>query len=100
LPLVAEFGGSTLGDIRRRLVSLMAEEKARFDGPPHDAVTLGTKYLTPNPTSGASRWKGPPTSSITGLADLDTMKNLFATFRRSTGWSSPRPLSRPGRRGS
>jgi heat-inducible transcriptional repressor len=79
--LVTEFGGSTLGDIRRRLVSLMAEEKARFDGMLHDAVTLGTKYL--DAESDQRRLVVEGTANIINhpeLADLDTMKNLFATF--------------------
>jgi heat-inducible transcriptional repressor len=79
--LVAEFGGRALGEIRRSLVTLMAEEKARFDSLMHSAVSLGTRYL--DAEAGERRIVVEGTANIMNhpeLADLTTMKSLFATF--------------------
>jgi heat-inducible transcriptional repressor len=79
--LVAEFGGRALGEIRRSLVALMAEEKARFDSLLHSAVTLGTRYLEAE--AGERRIVVEGTANIMNhpeLADLTTMRSLFATF--------------------
>jgi len=79
--LVAEFGGRALGEIRRSLVALMAEEKARFDSLLHSAVTLGTRYLEAE--AGERRLVVEGTANIMNhpeLADLTTMRSLFATF--------------------
>jgi heat-inducible transcriptional repressor len=79
--LVAEFGGRSLGEIRRALVGLMAEEKARFDTLLRSAVTLGTQYLEAE--AGERRLVVEGTANIMmhpELADLDTLKSLFATF--------------------
>jgi len=79
--LVAEFGGLTLSEIRRRLVDLMAEEKARFDQMLRDAATLGTRYLETEP--GERKVVVDGTSNILNhpeLADIATMRRLFETF--------------------
>jgi heat-inducible transcriptional repressor len=79
--LVAEFAGKALGEIRRSLVALMAEEKARFDSLLHSAVTLGTRYL--DAEAGERRIVVEGTANIMNhpeLADLTTMRSLFATF--------------------
>ena len=79
--LVAEFGGKSLGEIRRALVALMAEEKARFDTLLRSAVTLGTQYL--DAEAGERRLVVEGTANIMKhpeLADLETLKSLFATF--------------------
>ena len=79
--LVAEFSGRSLREIRGRLVSLMAEEKARFDGLLHDAVTLGTQYLDAEAEERRLVVEG--TANIINhpeLGDLDAMRSLFATF--------------------
>ena len=81
--LVAEFGGKALGEIRRALVTLMAEEKARFDSLLHNAVTLGTRYLDAEAEAGERRIVVEGTANIMNhpeLADLTTMRSLFATF--------------------
>jgi len=79
--LVTEFGGLTLSEIRRRLVDLMAEEKARFDRMLRDAATLGTRYLETEP--GERRVVVDGTTNILNhpeLADIATMRRLFETF--------------------
>jgi heat-inducible transcriptional repressor len=79
--LVAEFADRSLRDIRERLVALMAEEKARFDGLLHDAITLGTRYLEAEANERRLVVEG--TANIINhpeLADVDTMRSLFATF--------------------
>ncbi len=79
--LVMEFGGLTLSEIRRRLVDLMAEEKARFDQMLRDAATLGTCYLEAEP--GERKVVVDGTTNILNhpeLADIATMRRLFETF--------------------
>jgi heat-inducible transcriptional repressor len=79
--LVAEFGGRSLGEIRRALVSLMAAEKARFDSLLRNAVTLGTRYLEAE--AGDRKIVVEGTANIMKhpeLADVETMHSLFATF--------------------
>ncbi|HZN03274.1 MAG TPA: heat-inducible transcriptional repressor HrcA [Candidatus Polarisedimenticolia bacterium] len=79
--LVAEFAGRALGEIRRRLVGLMAEEKARFDTLMRDAVALGTRYF--DAEAGARRIVVEGTTNIIHhpeLADVEIMRGLFATF--------------------
>jgi heat-inducible transcriptional repressor len=79
--LVAEFAEMPLGEIRRRLVSLMAEEKARFDRMLRDAATLGTRYL--DAEEGERKVVVDGTANIMNhpeLADVETMRRLFETF--------------------
>jgi heat-inducible transcriptional repressor len=79
--LVAEFGGRSLRDIRRQLVGLMAQDKAAFDSMMRNAVTLGTRYL--DAEEGERKLVVEGTTTIMNhpeLADLETMRSLFATF--------------------
>jgi heat-inducible transcriptional repressor len=79
--LVETFRDRTLGEIRRALVAMMAEEKARFDSLLRSAVTLGTKYLEAE--AGERRIVVEGTANIMKhpeLADVETMRSLFATF--------------------
>lgn len=79
--LVAEFAGLVLGDIRARLVALMAEEKAAFDALLRNAINLGTLYL--NAEEDGRRLVLEGTSNIMKhpeFADVDTMRRLFETF--------------------
>jgi heat-inducible transcriptional repressor len=75
--LVTEFGGLALSEIRRRLVDLMAEEKARFDRMLRDAATLGTRYLETEP--GERKVVVDGTTNILNH-DIATMRRLFETF--------------------
>jgi len=79
--LVAEFAGRSLGEIRRRLVTMMAQEKARFDSLMKDAIRLGTAYL--DAEAGERRLVVEGATNIINhpeLADLMTIRSLFATF--------------------
>ena len=79
--LVAEFGGRSLREIRQQLVTLMAQDKAAFDTMLRDATTLGTRYLEAE--EGERRLVVEGTGNIINhpeLADLETMRSLFATF--------------------
>ena len=79
--LVGEFAGLTLQDIRTRLVSLMAEEKATFDRLLKNVVTLGTRYL--DAESGERRMVLEGTTNLLQhpeLSDVDTMQRLFRAF--------------------
>ncbi len=79
--LVSEFGGMTLSQIRGRLVTLMAEEKATFDNMLKNAVSLGTRYLEAE--SGERKMVMEGTTNIMKhpeFADIETMRKLFETF--------------------
>ncbi|HEU4402358.1 MAG TPA: heat-inducible transcriptional repressor HrcA [Candidatus Polarisedimenticolia bacterium] len=79
--LVAEFSGLTLGEVRQRLVRLMAEEKAAFDRLLKNAVTLGTCYLDAEPSERRMVLEG--TTNILKhpeFSDVETMRRLFQTF--------------------
>jgi len=79
--LVEEFAGLTLGDIRARLVGLMAQEKAAFDALLKSVVNLGTRYL--NAEQDERRLVLEGTTNIMKhpeFADMDTMRRLFETF--------------------
>ena len=79
--LVAEFAGRSLREIRQRLVALMAEDKAAFDGLLHNAVTLGTSYLEAESAERKLVVEGQANiMNHPELADLQTMRSLFATF--------------------
>jgi heat-inducible transcriptional repressor len=79
--MVEEFSGLTLGEIRGRLVALMAEEKAAFDVLLRNAVNLGTRYLDAEQDERRLVLEG--TTNIMKqpeFADMDTMRRLFETF--------------------
>src|SRR5262245_60096344 len=79
--LVEEFSGLSLGEIRGRLVGLMAEEKAAFDVLLRNAVNLGTRYL--NAEQDERRLVLEGTTNIMKqpeFADIETMRRLFETF--------------------
>ncbi len=79
--LVSEFAGKSLHEIRARLVSLMAEEKAAFDRLVKNAITLGSRYLEAE--SGDRRLVLQGTTNIMKhpeFADMETMRKLFKTF--------------------
>ena len=78
---IAEADGTPLSEIRRRLVRLMAEEKATFDRMLRDAATLGTRYL--DAEEGERKVVVEGTANIMNhpeLADIETMRRLFETF--------------------
>lgn len=79
--LVEEFAGLTLGEIRARLVGLMAQEKATFDQLLRSAITLGTRYLDAEQDDRRLVLEG--TTNIMKhpeFADMETMRRLFETF--------------------
>ena len=79
--MVGEFAGRSLKEIRQLLVNLMAQEKATFDGMLRNAVTLGTRYL--DAEEGERKLVVEGTANIINhpeLADVETMRSLFATF--------------------
>jgi heat-inducible transcriptional repressor len=79
--LVSEFADQTLSEIRRRLVRLMAEEKATFDKLLRDAVTLGTGYVEAE--AGERRLVLEGTTNMMKhreFSDIETMRRLFQTF--------------------
>ena len=79
--LVEEFAGLTLGEVRARLVALMAEEKAAFDALLKSVINLGTRYL--NAEQDERRLVLEGTTNIMKhreFADMDTMRRLFETF--------------------
>ena len=79
--LVEEFAGLTLGEIRSRLVALMAQEKAAFDVLMRNAVNLGTRYLDAEQDEHRLVLEG--TTNIMKhpeFADVETMRRLFETF--------------------
>ncbi len=79
--LVEEFAGQTLGDIRSRLVALMAQEKAAFDVLLRNAINLGTRYFAAEQDERRLVLEG--TANIMKhpeFADMDTMRRLFETF--------------------
>jgi len=81
--LVEEFSGQTLGEIRSRLVSLMAREKAAFDRLLRNVVTLGTRYLDAEQDERRLVLEG--TTNIMKhpeFADVETMRRLFVTFEQ------------------
>ena len=78
---VEEFAGLVLGEIRSRLVALMAQEKAAFDVLLRNAINLGTLYL--NAEQDERRLVLEGTANIMKhpeFADMDTMRRLFETF--------------------
>ncbi len=79
--LVGEFADMTLHEIRSRLVTLMAEEKATVDRLLADAITLGTRYL--DSESDERRMVLDGTLNIMNhpeLSDTETVRRLFETF--------------------
>jgi heat-inducible transcriptional repressor len=79
--LVEEFAGLSLGEIRSRLVTLMAQEKAAFDALLKSVVNLGTRYL--NAEHDERRLVMEGTTNIMKhpeFSDMDTMRRLFETF--------------------
>jgi len=79
--LVEEFAGLALGEIRSRLVTLMAQEKAAFDALLRNAINLGTRYL--NAEEDGRRLVLEGTTNIMKhpeFADMETMRRLFETF--------------------
>jgi heat-inducible transcriptional repressor len=79
--LVGEFSGKSLRDIRQDLVQRMAQDKAQFDTMLRDALTLGTRYMEAE--EGERKLVVEGTSTLIDhpeLADLKTMRSLFATF--------------------
>ena len=81
--LVEEFGGLSLGEIRARLVALMAQEKAAFDQLLKNAVSLGTRYLDAEQHERRLVLEG--TTNIMKhpeFSDVETMRRLFVTFEQ------------------
>ena len=79
--LVDQFAGQTLPEIRAGLVTLMAEEKARFDVLLKNAVALGSGFL--NSTGPEKRLVLEGASNLMKhpeFADVGTMRSLFETF--------------------
>jgi heat-inducible transcriptional repressor len=79
--LVEDFAGLSLGEVRSRLVTLMAEEKAAFDVLLRNAINLGTRYLDAELDERRLVLEG--TTNIMKqpeFADIDTMRRLFETF--------------------
>jgi len=79
--LVEEFAGLALGEVRARLVALMAEEKAAFDQLLKSAINLGTRYLDAEQDERRLVIEG--TTNIMQhpeFADMNTMRRLFETF--------------------
>src|SRR3989442_11585242 len=81
--LVEEFAGLALGEIRSRLVTLMAHEKAAFDVLLRNAVNLGTRYLNAEQDERRVVLEG--TTNIMKhpeFADVEKMRRLFVTFEQ------------------
>ncbi len=79
--LTSEFEGQTLRQIRARLVSLMAEEKATFDRLLKNAITLGSSYLDAESDQRKVIVDGTANIlKVPELAEAGTMHRLFATF--------------------
>src|SRR3989442_12676299 len=79
--LVEEFGGLSLGEIRARVVGLMAQGKAAFDQLLKNAVNLGTRYLDAEQHERRLVLEG--TTHIMKhreLSDGETMPRLLVTF--------------------
>ncbi len=82
--LTDTFGGSTLLEIRERIMTMMAEEKASFDRPLHDALALGRASVegTSAPAEGHSVFVD-GTSNLLGapeFGDADRLRAVLKTF--------------------
>lgn len=79
--LVETFAGLSLGEIRGRLVGLMAQEKAAFDALLRNAIHLGTRYLSAEQDARRMVLEG--TTNMMKhpeFSDVETMRRLFETF--------------------
>jgi heat-inducible transcriptional repressor len=79
------FSGMSLGDIRRRLLDLMGEEKAQYDSLLQKAVALGGRAFDGGPGEAGVYLDG--TANIlaqTEFDDLERMRALFRTFEEKS----------------
>ncbi|MFQ5702074.1 MAG: heat-inducible transcriptional repressor HrcA, partial [Acidobacteriota bacterium] len=78
-----EFRGSTLPEIRRRIMDMMSREKALYDSLLHDALDLGRKSLAVDPEAETDQGEVfvDGTSNLLTEPEFSSINRLKALFR-------------------